>query len=150
MAGVHGTVFSIDSNATEGGADTVAVDCSRGAVDVTKSGYLQIGSEIKPVTLIDTISANGRADATYHPTKNWLLGSFASFADAEASFQQQVTAARRSGDAYALSAALRNLGLILWFEGRYGEALDSEQQGLAIVRQLGDREAKAERSTTSA
>ena len=150
MAGVHGTVFWIDSEALDPSAPTVAVDCTRGAVDVTKTGYLQIGAQTRVVSLIDTISADGgRTEVTYHPTKNWLLGKFASFAEAEAFFQKQVDAARQSGDNYALSAALRNLGLILWFEGRYGDALrassrDSQSFGNSVTAT-----ARAARSTTS-
>src|SRR5271165_101819 len=59
-AGVHGTVFSLERSPS-----TVTVTCTRGAVDITKTGYLQIGEETTKVSLIDTISA-GHPETIYH------------------------------------------------------------------------------------
>ncbi len=137
-AGVHGTIFSLDRS---DGAVTVA--CTRGAVDIAKTGYLQIGAKTTKVSLIDAISPDGQPEATYHPTKDWYLARFATFAEAEAHFQAQVTAARQAGDSVTLSAALRNLGLIQWNQGKYTDALQTDQEALAIYQQKGDRDGAA-------
>jgi hypothetical protein len=137
-ASVHGTMFLIDAT-----AGSVTFTCTRGEVNITKTGYLLIGVKRLKASLIDVISAANNPQATYHPSSTWYLARFANFAQAEAFYQQQLAAAQRSGDANAVNAARMNLGNVQRLEGRYADALDSFQQSLAYYRQQGDRDREA-------
>ena len=136
-AGVSGTAFSIDARGT-----TVIVACTSDQVSVAKTGYLQIGTQRKKVTLFDTIVA-GQKPVSYHPSQTWTLGTFTTYAEAENAFRDQLASARTSGNRNAESTTLKNIGNVQEGQGQYAAALQSYQQSLAIKRELGDRDGEA-------
>src|SRR5271156_2997474 len=137
-ASVHGTVFSID---TDGGS--VTFSCSRGEVNIAKTGYLLIGDKRLKASLIDVISAAQTPQATYQPSSTWYLAKFADFAQAEAFYQSQLLAAQKSGDANAVAAALTNIGIVETNQGSFAQALQSYEQARTLYQEAGSRDGAA-------
>lgn len=122
-AAASGTTFSV---AVVAGA--VTIHCTQGEVNVLKTGYLRIGLRRIKASLTDVISATRNPTVIYHPTETWYLASFSDFAQAQAYYEQQLTAARRAGDANAIASALSNIGLVQADQGQYATVLPSFQQ----------------------
>lgn len=137
-AGVSGTLFSIDAS-----ADSVTYACTRGEVDITKLGYLLIGTKPLQTSLIDVISATQTTQATYQPSSTWFLGKFSNITEAESYYEQQLVLAQQSGDANAVNVARMNLGNVQTLLGRYSDALHSYSEALAYYRQVANRSAEA-------
>lgn len=137
-ASVHGTEFSIDATAS-----SVTYVCTSGEVNITKAGFLLIGTQRETVSLVDVISAARKSQATYRPESTWYLAKFANFTDALRLYQDQLAAAKTSRDSNAMSAALRNIGIVENYQGQFADARRSQQQALAIYRDLGDRDGEA-------
>ena len=127
-ASVHGTIFSVD---TAGGS--VTFTCKRGALNITKSGYLAIGDRRLKTSLIDVISAASESRVTYHPGANWTLAQFSTLRRLR-HFRAALAAVARTGDGNAVSAARTNLANVLRLEGRYAEALDEDRAALEFYR----------------
>ena len=134
-ASVHGTEFSVDTAPA-----AVTFHCTKGEVHITKAGYVVIGQRRLQTSLIDVIAAAATSQITYHPRPNWTLATFSNFAQAEAFYRAQVTAALRTGDRSAADAARINLGNVLRLEGRYSDALDVYGQALDSYRRANDRD----------
>jgi hypothetical protein len=117
-ASVKGTEFSMDARGRD-----VTFACTRGAVDVTKTGLIKVGNASKKVSLVDVISANGRRSATYQPSAVWYLAKFATTGDADAYFKKRLADARRSGDPAAIAAATLNLAVVDRIFGNCGHGL---------------------------
>jgi tetratricopeptide (TPR) repeat protein len=137
VAGVDGTAFSVIA-----GSKAVTFACRRDAISITKTGFLVIAAQRKKVSLVDTLSAK-QPPLTYAPAPNWVLGTFANYAAAEASFQRQLTVAKNAHDRYAQANALNNIGIAQWYQGQAAAALQSHQQALAFFRALGQRDGQA-------
>jgi hypothetical protein len=106
-ASVKGTEFSMDAS----GRDVTFV-CTRGTVDIKKSGLISVGKVSKKISLVDVISADGQRRATYQPTAVWYLAKFATTGDADAYFRDRLAAARRTGDPARIAAATLNLAIV--------------------------------------
>ena len=106
-ASVHGTVFSVGASGRG-----VSFYCTRGAVNITRTGYLQIGFKKQSASLIDVIAAAKSARVTYRPSSDWTLARFATYPEAAAFYRHRLDVALETGDPNALSAAHRNLGVI--------------------------------------
>ena len=104
-ASVHGTIFSV-----QGTGGDVTFSCARGTVDIVKNGYVQVGTDSYPTTLVDVITPTHTPKVTYHPTHTWYIAKFSNFSQAETFYQQQAAIAQRSGDAHAVEIARLNLG----------------------------------------
>ena len=117
-ASVKGTEFSMDASGRD-----VKFLCTRGTVDVTKTGLIKVGSASKKVSLVDVLSANGQRSATYQPSAVWYIAKFATTGDADAYFKKRLADARRSGDPAAIAAATLNLIVIDRIFGNCGHGL---------------------------
>ncbi len=137
-ASVHGTEFSVNV-----ANHSVTYNCTRGEVNVTKTGYLLIGQLPVRASFIDVISAASRPEIAYHPTVTWYLGKFQNFGDAEKYYRDQLDAAVLSGDANAINAARLNLGNVQRLRGRYADALNESSAALAFYRHAGDKDRAA-------
>lgn len=138
-ASVHGTEFSVEND-----RNVVTFACKQGEVNITKTGYLLIGQRRLQTSLIDVISSARTAQVTYHPSSDWTLARFTTFAQAEAFYRGQLTDAQRSGDANAVNAARLNLGNVQRLQGRYADAIGTYSQALAFYRQEVDRDRQAD------
>jgi hypothetical protein len=138
IAGVSGTAFSIEI-----AGKTVRFTCTRDAVSLVKSGFLQVGSTRAKVTLVDSISAAHHPRVTYQPTQNWTLGSFTTYAAAEAAYRRDFAAAKAAGDRNGEASALDNIGVVQEVRGSHAAALQSLRQALEMHRALGDRGGEA-------
>ncbi len=107
-ASVQGTQFDLD---TTGGG--VAFACTRGAVDVQKTGLMSIGNQTSQISLVDVVSAGGTSHIVYHPSPNWYLAKFSNAQQATAYFNLRLAEARRSGNPFAISAAIANQKVVV-------------------------------------
>ncbi len=137
-ASAHGTVFSLHATKSH-----VTFTCTRGEVNVTKTGYVLIGARRLKASLIDVISAAKRRQVSYPTSSRWYLTTFANFAQAEAFYRQRLAAAKTTGDANAVAAALNNIGNVEEYQGQFPEALQAHQKALTLFQKLGDRDGEA-------
>ena len=137
-AGVRGTEFAVTSKP---GAVTIA--CTSGAVDVEKTGYLQVGAVVQRVSLADVVSPAQSPEVTYHPTQIWYLARFENYGQAHAAYEKALSQARATGDRHAIAVALDNLGTVERSLGRLSDAMSAHAQSRALFEQLGERDGAA-------
>jgi len=107
IVSVKGTEFSVDASGRD-----VTFTCTRGTVDITKTGLISVGKVAKKISLVDVLSANSHPSATYQPSAVWYLAKFATTGDAHAYFLQRLADARRTGDPIKIAAATLNLAVV--------------------------------------